>query len=426
MQSNQAKPSTASRTDLNLYFRGCYNSTNFGDDLLLFGLLDALHRCVGLQPENTTVWIDPQQDSIPPLQYPLPFELHAFHEPLKGWNRKIANWGVSGIIRKALLALGILYFVVVYGIYGLLRLPIGAFKTIQFFKKLTVLHYIGGGYFNTRLGFGTDLLIYEYLMVTFIHWVNPQAKITASGLGIGPVTSKFYEWLYAKFLTHFSFVYVREQESLAFVKRLAPTLECQCLGDDATLLTPACQELLFPIEKQNLFAINLKYDDVHDYTAMGNKMAEIIAYVKTKGFDVAFFSFGADHKAIKHLPESLQNTFPIYNPYEMGMIPFLKELAKARYGLGFAYHFAILGTMLNIKTANIYYDDYYKQKTGGVIQQICEKHLTISYKTLLEMPVENLFDTLDTTDANQLPAMVERLSKTYDWAYHHFVLNNAQ
>jgi hypothetical protein len=71
-------------------------------------------------------------------------------------------------------------------------------------------------------------------------------------------------------------------------------------------------------------------------------------------------------------------------------------------------------------------DDYYKQKTGGVIQQICEKHLTISYKTLLEMPVENLFDTLDTTDANQLPAMVERLSKTYDWAYHHFVLNNAQ
>lgn len=411
------------QTPLNLYFRGCYNSTNFGDDLLLFGLLDALHRSVGLQAENTTVWIDPQQDSIPALNYPLPFELHAFHEPLKGWNRTLASWNLHGLVRKLFLVLGIVYFTLVYGLYSILKLPLGAFKTIEFFKKLNVLHYIGGGYFNTRLGFGTDLLVYEYLMVTFIHWVNPKAKIVASGLGIGPVTSPFYEWLYKQFLKHFSFVYVREKESLAFVKKLAPTLECQCLGDDATLLLPACHEALFPIQKQNLFAINLKYDDVHDYHAMGEKLEAIVNHVKAQGFEVAFFSFGADHKAIKHLPASLQNSFPVYNPYEMGLMPFLKALAQARYGLGFAYHFAILGTMLNIKTANIYYDDYYKQKTGGVIDQICDKPLTISYQALMTLPVETILPTLDATDANNLPVMVERLSSTYAWAYQQFVLN---
>jgi polysaccharide pyruvyl transferase WcaK-like protein len=407
---------------INLYVRGCYNSTNLGDDLLLFGLLDTLHRSVGLQSENTTVWIDPQQDSIPALNYPLPFELHAFHEPLKDWSRTLASWHLNGFVRKLFLMLGIVYFTCVYGIYSLIKLPVGAFKTIDFFKKLTVLHYIGGGYFNTRLGFGTDLLVYEYLMVTFIHWVNPQAKIVASGLGIGPVTSSFYAWLFKRFLKNFSFVYVREKESLAFVKKLAPTVECQCLGDDATLLLPACHETLFPIQKKNLFAINLKYDDVHDYRAMGEKLEAIVNHVKAQGFEVAFFSFGADHKAISHLPASLQNSFPVYNAYEMGLMPFLKHLAQARYGLGFAYHFAILGTMLNIKTANIYYDDYYKQKTGGVIDQICDKPLTLSYEALMALPVESLLATLDATDANYLPVMVDRLSTTYAWAYQQFVL----
>ena len=95
---------------LHLYFRGCYNSTNFGDDLLLLGLLDALHRSVGLQPEDTTIWIDPQQDSIPALKYPLPFKLNAFHEPLKGWNRTLTSWNLNGLVRKLFLVLGIVYF----------------------------------------------------------------------------------------------------------------------------------------------------------------------------------------------------------------------------------------------------------------------------------------------------------------------------
>ena len=103
-------------------------------------------------------------------------------------------------------------------------------------------------------------------------------------------------------------------------------------------------------------------------------------------------------------------------------MPFLKVLAQARYGLGFAYHFAILGTMLNIKTANIYYDDYYKQKTGGVMDQICDKPLTLSYEALMALPVESLLARLEATDANHLPVMVDRLSTTYAWAYQQFVL----
>jgi polysaccharide pyruvyl transferase WcaK-like protein len=410
--SNLQQPSA-----LSIYFRGCYNSTNFGDDLLLFGLLEALHRFLGLQRDELTAYIDPQQDSIPALRFPLPFELTPFHEPLKQWNRTLTNWDVTGLSRKLLLGLGILFFTIVYGLYWLIGLPIACFKTIRFFKQLNVLHYIGGGYFNTRLGFGFDLLVYEYLIVTFYKWVNPSGKVVGTGLGLGPVTTNHYRWLFKQFLKKFSFIHVREEESLAFVKSLNPSIDCHCLGDDATLLTPFCQEQLFPLEKKPLFAINLKYDDVHDYTALGDKLASLVATLHERGFEVAFFSFGKDHKALAHLPASLQNAFPIYNPYEMGLLPFLKELAKAQYGLGFAYHFAILGTMLKVKMANIYYDDYYRQKTDGVIKQISEVAVTLSYEQLLQTPVDTLLNQLDQVDANHLDAMVNRLGTTYRESY---------
>jgi hypothetical protein len=402
-----------------ILFKGYYNVHNFGDDLLFLALLDFFQNQMAWGREDVRIFIEPEEESLRKLGYEHPYRLLPYLDPLKQKHLQLKKAGQSSLITKASMLffmIGCLLNALIYRVTGL---KIGNKKNIRFFSNLDIIHYIGGGYFNTRLTWGTQLLIYELFFTTLAKLINPNLQIIGTGLGIGPVTTGLYKALFKEFAKKFNYIFVREKESETFVKALGTSKHVQCIGDDVVLLFPYFQKISKSVPVKNQIGLNLKFDKVHHYGQAESFFNQLFERQHFNKEEIVFFNFGRDHLALRDLPSSLIENISIQSCYEKGLKHFTQELAASRTGIGFAYHFAILCALMNIPSANIYFDDYYRQKTGGVIQLLCNQHLTLSYQKLPHLTPEELFSKLDSVDQENVPAIFEQLRTAYKGAYEH-------
>ncbi|HEY9744728.1 MAG TPA: polysaccharide pyruvyl transferase family protein, partial [Oculatellaceae cyanobacterium] len=360
-----------------ILFKGYYNVHNFGDDLLFLALLDFFQNRLGWERGDITVYVEPGEGSLEKLGYSHPYQLNNYLDPVKECHARLKKTGLPAAIVKLLMSAYMLWCLFCALVYKMCRLQLGNRKNIQFFKSLDVIHYIGGGYFNTRLTWGTQLLIYELFFTTMGKLINPKLQIIGTGLGIGPVTTSFYRNLFKHFAKHFDFIFVREKESEAFVRSLGTARHVRCIGDDVVLLRPYFQQIAKEVDSKKHVGLNLKFDDVHQYGSVQSFFEKLVQDCEASNREIRFFNFGRDHKALRQLPRELVKRLPIESCYETGLRHFARRLAESEKGLGFAYHFAILCALMDVPSANIYFDDYYRQKTGGVMSLLCKRHVTL-------------------------------------------------
>ena len=400
-----------------ILFKGYYNVHNFGDDLLFLAILDFFQNQMDWKRDEVRIFIEPEEESLKKLGYLHPYRLLPYLDPLKKKHLQLKKLGQANSITKVHMMLYMIGCFISALIYRTTKLKIGNHKNIRFFCNLDVIHYIGGGYFNTRLPWGTQLLIYELFFTTMAKLINPKLQIIGTGLGIGPVTTSLYKLLFKVFIKKFNYIFVREKESEAFIKALGTSRHVQCIGDDVVLLLPYFQEVSKTIPTKKQVGLNLKFDKVHNYEEAKlffNKLFESQSLSKE---EIVFFNFGRDHLALEELPAEWVKNMPIQSCYETGLQHFTEQLAASQKGIGFAYHFAILCALLNVPSANIYFDDYYRQKTGGVIQIMCNQHFTIPYQKLPKLSPEEVFLKLDSVDQDNVPYIFNQLRTHYKNAY---------
>lgn len=400
-----------------ILFKGYYNVHNFGDDLLFLALLDFFQNQMAWEKDEVRIFIEPEEESLKKLGYSTPYRLLPYLDPLKRKHHQLKKSGQANFITKTRMTLYMAGCLLSALLYKFTKLKVGNRKNIRFFRNLDIIHYIGGGYFNTRLPWGTQLLVYELFFTTMAKLINPKLQIIGTGLGIGPITTSLYKLLFKEFIKNFNYIFVREKESEVFVKTLGTSKHIQCIGDDVVLLLPYFQKISKAMPTKRKIGLNLKFDNVHHYGEAKLFFNKLFERQKLNEEEIIFFNFGRDHHALKDLPPELVENLSIESCYETGLKHFTEQLAASHRGIGFAYHFAIMCTLLNIPSANIYFDDYYRQKTGGVIQILCNKHLTIPYQKLSKLSPEELFQELNSVDQKNVPYIFNQLITHYKNAY---------
>lgn len=400
-----------------ILFKGYYNLHNFGDDLLLLAILDFFQNQMQWGREEVKLFVEPEEKSIQKLGYPHPYRLLPYLDPVKAKHARLKHSGQSSRLIKGMMGLYMLGCLLSALIYRVTNLQLGNRKNIRFFRTLDVIHYIGGGYLNTRLTWGTQFLVYELFFLAMARLINPKIQVIGTGLGIGPVHTQLYKRLFKRFIQNFSYLFVREKESETFIRSLGYQGHVQCIGDDVALLLPYFQDAIKETKPKAQFGLNLKFDTVHQYGDVQHFFERLLQERKAHGEEVIFFNFGRDHMALRQLPRELVNTISIQSCYETGLRHFAQRMAESKKSLGFAYHFAILCTLMKIPSANIYFDDYYRQKTGGVLELLCDRHLTLPYHQLGKLTPEKLLNELNQVDQAHATAMFEQLRQNYRQAY---------
>lgn len=402
---------------LNVLFRGYYNTHNLGDDLLFLALLEWFQAGLGLSGHQLNVWIETKEDSLPKLGYPHPYSEYTFTDPWKQQKQKLEQLPLIGKVAKPLMLLQVALTFIQAAIYRLTGLSFGLKSWLQQFKEVDVIHYVGGGYFNTRLRWGTQGLFFEWLLVSLAKLLKPEIKVVGTGLGIGPVDTNSFRWIFKQFAKQFEAIIVREGKSEAFINSLNTDTPTEVIADDVLLLKSYFERIKAEVEPNQTFGINLKFDDVHRYENGGEFFEKLINTCEARGESVTFFDFSRDHQALEHLPEAVRQRITQLSCYETGLRPFSEAMAKTSGGLGFAYHFAIVCALLDIPTINVYYDEYYLQKTGGVMALLCDKPCTVSFDELTNSEPETWLNQLNSLDRNHVPTLVAKLTERYNQLY---------
>jgi hypothetical protein len=409
-----------------IIFKGYYDLHNFGDDLLLLAILDFFHNQMGWQKDDVQLFIEPAEGSLKKLGYEHPYRLFPYLDPIKAKHTRLKYSGLAEKIIKLLMGLYMVGCLAGAFLYRVTGIKLWNSKNIRFFKKLDIVHYIGGGYMNTRLSWGTQFLIYELFFVIMAKLINPKLQVIGTGLGVGPVTTRLYKHIFKLFIANFDYVFVREKESEDFIKSLNRAKHVKCIGDDVLLLLPYFQKVTREVPKKSRFGLNLKFDDVHQYGSVKTFFEQLVQSRQAEGEEVVFFNFGRDHQALRQLPAAMSQNLTIYSCYETGLENFLQHLASSQNCLGFAYHFAILCVMMNIPSANIYFDSYYRQKTGGALALLCNRHVTLPYLQLKNLHPEQLIRDLKLVDQANVPQIFEQLRMHYKKAYQALELARKQ
>lgn len=356
---------------MKIFLRGAYNHYNFGDDILLAANLLFIEDHLSLDGK-CVVYLQPHEHSFNKLgiQSNLPLYNGIDIESIV----KIVNLALkSKKIHKSLRYFVIFIYIIALFL-NIIIFRIAKFRLIYrtfitFYENLNVIHYIGGGYINDRWKLR---LLYEYLTLQAAKLINPQIFVIGTGLGLGPFNSRFYTAICKRFLHLFDHLFLREMKSYHLTKQFAPAIPAECLGDDVLLLLPILDEIFREVEKDKIIAINLKNFPDHTYSNVLNALDIVFQRASQGGFAPHYFCFGEypgpdDYALLENYPQLKGKMKYIHYPYQEGFQQFMKNLARAKIGIGFAYHFNVVLALLSIPSIAIYQGDYYKQKIAGVL-----------------------------------------------------------
>ena len=410
-----------------IFLRGCHNLFNFGDDLLLISTLELLSKDLGLTNEDLDIYLSQNDQSLANLKfetnlklkyclelsdiiYQINLKLKKLYIPLEiphiyDLLRNILTARVSKRLRISSFCLLIVLAAIVFTdvvLYKVFHKALFTKEYIAFLQKLDVIHYVGGGYFTDRW---IEVLICEWFIVALAKAFNPDLKVIGTGLGLGPFKPKLNLKILKAFIKNFDYLFVREKESLDLINNLNIKLYKKVMGDDVILLLPYLNQLKSEskLNCSQTTALNLKSFPDHDYSLLKQNIEVYLKSIEGKKSRVEFFCFGRkpgpdDHSLVESLAQPYQDKLIIHDPYEEGWLKFLENLAKADRGLGFAYHFNVILTLLKIPNVNVYAGDYYRQKIGGVIKQLNKNSIILSIDELVG---KDLASVLAVTGTNQ-------------------------
>jgi polysaccharide pyruvyl transferase WcaK-like protein len=393
--------------------KGYYDFTNFGDDLLLIAILDLLNQA--FPSEAKELYYEKQHDSLALLDENR-FGLIPFEEPIKVFVKNLKDNHVHKLIIAVLtvLSFGIMYLNCL--IYRLTSLKLLAPKTIDYFKNLDVIHYIGGGYFTDIWHFSFQYIIYELLLLHYAKLINPKLKIVATGIGVGPVQTSVYPVLLKQFFSLFDDIVVREEKSFITLKK-AGIEHAKFITDDVVLLKPRLQQAVLDIEPNNekILGFNLKNDKDHDYNEIATEVVNLLEEATQQGYAIRFLCFGIDQNVLHCLQDRNPHLkIEIVNPYEQGFNTFLAKFVTTTVSFGFAYHYAIVSCLFGKSTICVYANEYYKQKVGGVLSQLCPDQTVLELKDFLNLD----FKTVEQTALNKIS--LEQTDKQYQMLWDEY------
>jgi polysaccharide pyruvyl transferase WcaK-like protein len=404
-----------------ILLKGYYDFFNFGDELLLLSITTLLQQESALNEQQPELYIERQKQSIELLNYQM-LPLLEFNEPIK----KFVKNNKKSIKSPTLLKLVTPFlFLLAFGDALVFRVTGKAifFKALfKFCRQLSVIHYIGGGYFTSIWDFSLQYLVYELFFIKLAKLVNPDIRVVATGLGIGPLSSKLYNTLFKTFISEFDSMYVREEISLQHIHALNYPNKADCLGDDVQLFLPLFEQYRekhapLPTD-QKIFGLNLKYDKEHDYSSLKAEINTLLRLLQAAGWHIAFFSFGTDHAVLDTIDADIREQISVHKPYEEGMDRFLKSFSKMRAGLGFAYHFSVLSALFGIPAINVYCGDYYKQKIGKVISKLSPSQKIISAEQINAAEIIASLDNYEVSqDRPHIEASYGKMRQVYQDLY---------
>jgi hypothetical protein len=188
-----------------------------------------------------------------------------------------------------------------------------------------------------------------------------------------------------------------------------PRLEVRCLADDALLLVPLIEDLNHEgeVKGRQMAALNLKDFPDHAYETIADKIDELLTALRDKGLRVEFFSFSqspgpCDSRILENLRLRHKDVIQaVHDPYQEGLEPFLKHLARARLGFGFAYHFVVLPPLLDVPCVAAYAGEYYEQKIKGAAE-VLDLPFVFGLEDFKDLDVRGMIDRVLQTNAHSL------------------------
>ncbi|CUA79613.1 polysaccharide pyruvyl transferase family protein [Anoxybacillus suryakundensis] len=382
---------------LKILFKGAFNFFNFGDDLLFISVLEFIKKELSLTDNDIDVFINKSEKSIEYLNYSSPFVFNNSYElkdVLREIHRRFKQLQIPEALIKIILLFSLLILLFSIIFYKLTKRKIFFNKYFSFVSELNMIHFIGGGYFADKW---RGKLLYEYFNLMFIKIINPKVKVLGTGLGLGPFESKLNILVFRLFANYFDYIFVREETSLQFLKKLNIKGKCDLLGDDVFLLLPLIEDMSSEKLQSKRFGLNLKDFEEHNYIQIKENLGRIIREAKRNGFNIEFYAFGQapgprDDQVTQQIIESLNIDAQVYNPYKMGWIPFMQKLSNLDLGLGFAYHFNVILSLYKKPIISVFSGHYYQQKINGVMSYLNKDAQIISINDLENLEINYLLN----------------------------------
>ncbi|MFA5119241.1 MAG: polysaccharide pyruvyl transferase family protein [Candidatus Omnitrophota bacterium] len=355
--------------------RGFYGVYNFGDDLIVYSVLKFYESRLNFNAQKVDFYLSSKRDSLNKLKFDTRFEFKSdmgISDVYLPVTSKLKSWGVPKFMRIIAGAFALLLFVVSILIYKLTKARIFFPSYIDHYRKLDLIHFIGGGYFMDRW---SNWLYEQYLTVCCAKLINPQIRIIGTGIGVGPIKKALNRRVLKKLLAKFSFVAVREEETKKNLDILG--INCLCLGDDVLLLYNLLIDLRMKSKKEGkqLFAVAINIKDYPDfnYDKYGIEILTFLARIRSKlPVNVEFYCFGIspgpdDLTLISDLVKKYRiSDCEILVPYEIGIDCFLSHISRCDFGVGSAYHFTTLMLLCSIPVVSVVSGEYYCQKVKGI------------------------------------------------------------
>jgi polysaccharide pyruvyl transferase WcaK-like protein len=392
------------KNNLKIFIKGAHDSYNFGDDLIFIGILYFLEKNLRLNNENCELYINRKKHSFEKLNYKPALILKNSIDVIniiKPVKLQLKSLKFPKFLRLFFAILIIIIFYINIYLFRIFKKSLFFKDIISFFDNLDVLHYIGGGYITDRW---KERILLEYLTVSVAKIINPDLKIIGTGLGLGPFRSKPYLLLVKRFLNKFDYLFLREKISFELVKKLNINSFIRLYGDDALLLFPLFKSLkqksiqVKPHKK--IIALNLKDFLDHNYIKIKKDIEKTLKLLQMKNFKIHYFCFGEkpgpnDYARLSIFHSKFKKNLVIHKPYKEGLYKFIKNLHKVNFGIGFAYHFNLILSIMGISTLAIFSGDYYRQKIKGAMNFFGKSSDIFSINDLQKLRFKNSLDHLE-------------------------------
>lgn len=427
-----------------VFFRGYYDRHNFGDDLILIAWLEFLSGVLKFRDEEFEPYLTRKSGSLTKLNFKGPLSLNYLEPPeitdyineaFKRFRIPLRLPGLRYLIQGIKKRKSFLYFCAFILLTLILAIEVIIYRIsgksffikryLDFLKNLDVIHYVGGGYFND---IWIETLIDDFFLVLLAKAVNPHLKVIGTGLGLGPLKKGISRVIFKVFTKNFDYLFVRENKSLKLLEDLGIDTYKKTLGDDALLLFPWFEKIKNTQRgcTKGKIAFNLKNFFDHNYYPVKENIESYMRLMEFQGNKVEYFCFGAgpgpdDRKMTQIFDEERRKNLTIHDPYEEGWTDFFENLVQVGAGLGFAYHFCVLLTLLGIPVVSVYSGEYYRQKMEGGIKWLNKDAVILS---IGELASRNLAKVVNTAKAlrqeniNGKPAsMYKEMTSEYTRAY---------
>ncbi|MHA1832046.1 MAG: polysaccharide pyruvyl transferase family protein [Candidatus Helarchaeota archaeon] len=424
------------KNKIKIFIKGAYNAYNFGDDAIFIAILYFLEKNLGLTEKNCQIYIEKNNNSFEKLNCKFDLKLkdgvniNEIFEPINSYLKLFKFPKFLRLIFVSFI-LGAFFINILF--FRIFKKKIIFKDIITFFENLDIIHYIGGGYITDRWKIR---MVRDYLTVNIAKRINPDLKIIGTGLGLGPFKSKISLFFLKKFLSKFDYLFLRERQSFDLVTKLSINTYVKCCGDDVLLLFPLFKELKYKKAKLNKKTVgfNLKDFPDHNYIKIKKNMEKFLNLLQTENFEIKYFCFGQkpgpdDYSVLLNLDLKLTKDLIIHNPYKQGFCEFIENLAKVNFGIGFAYHFNVILSIMDIPSIAIYAGDYYKQKIEGAMKLFDTYSYVINIDNIQKSKIVSLIRKLITsTEKNSKSQRVKELYNNmlteYISAYKQIITKN--